>query len=284
MDALPGVRGRGSDDAQGLTDAVSGDPQAWAPLPRCSKVDTMRTYRRIWVIMGALLAVGGIAGLVKLQIVDIILLALMFGALGGWLYSTVHHRADHPAGRRQIARAGVEAAAGGVAGAGLIALLGGTAFLLLVLFAVASPWSVGMFRKAAIRFEGREPGAVPGPRSPIAQATPPRRRRKPAAAPEPEGRTVPSAPTMPNVTAMTIGELCQAWRHSFTVLAKSNAGGRLRVVELRQACLDELQVRDPAGFARWLGAGARAASDPSRFLLSSDAHSAGGRTPPADGE
>jgi hypothetical protein len=37
-------------------------------------------------------------------------------------------------------------------------------------------------------------------------------------------------------------------------------------VQRRVAALDELERRDPAGFARWLAAGATAGSNPAQYL------------------
>jgi antibiotic biosynthesis monooxygenase (ABM) superfamily enzyme len=41
---------------------------------------------------------------------------------------------------------------------------------------------------------------------------------------------------------------------------------RAAIVRRREAVLDELERRDPAGFARWLASGPLSATDPSRFL------------------
>ena len=38
------------------------------------------------------------------------------------------------------------------------------------------------------------------------------------------------------------------------------------MVQRRQEYLDALERRDPHGFARWIGLGARAASDPGRYV------------------
>jgi len=43
-------------------------------------------------------------------------------------------------------------------------------------------------------------------------------------------------------------------------------GERLRLITTRSELLDELARRDPERFQRWLDSGARAASDPARFL------------------
>ena len=40
----------------------------------------------------------------------------------------------------------------------------------------------------------------------------------------------------------------------------------MQVVQRRQEYLDALERRDPHGFARWMDLGARAASDPGRYV------------------
>jgi hypothetical protein len=60
-------------------------------------------------------------------------------------------------------------------------------------------------------------------------------------------------------------ELMAAWRHSHEVLGYTNLPQlRLELVALREAYLDELERRDPTGFAAWIEAGA--SRDPERFL------------------
>lgn len=70
---------------------------------------------------------------------------------------------------------------------------------------------------------------------------------------------------------LTTAELCSAWRTSFLVLGGLRGGdhaGLARLVNSRQRYLDELEIRDPAGFSRWLAAGAGPGSDPSKYLSS----------------
>jgi hypothetical protein len=88
-----------------------------------------------------------------------------------------------------------------------------------------------------------------------------------------EDTTVPppvAAPrrvTCPPADGLTTAELCQAWRVSFTALdTLDRPEERAQVVQRRQEYLDALERRDPSGFARWIGLGARAASDPGRYL------------------
>ena len=69
-------------------------------------------------------------------------------------------------------------------------------------------------------------------------------------------------------------ELCLAWRVSFVLLQHlreiRHIQAQCRVVGLRQLDLDEMERRQPQGFARWLPAGARPASDPCRYLWPTD--------------
>jgi hypothetical protein len=82
----------------------------------------------------------------------------------------------------------------------------------------------------------------------------------------------PIAASPPVVAArdLSTGALCLAWRRSFVELQRAaDESARQRVVRLRTEYLDELERRDRAGFARWLGSGARAGSDPQRYLTAS---------------
>lgn len=66
---------------------------------------------------------------------------------------------------------------------------------------------------------------------------------------------------------LTDTELCEAWRISY--LFVSRVGDPMsvdRIAAQRQRYLDEIQRRDPQGFARWMASGARAASNPAPFL------------------
>jgi len=68
-------------------------------------------------------------------------------------------------------------------------------------------------------------------------------------------------------SVMTMEQLCLVWRQSYAWLLKTPPGqGRERLVRMRSSVLDEMESRDADGFARWLQDGARAASDPSRYL------------------
>jgi hypothetical protein len=67
--------------------------------------------------------------------------------------------------------------------------------------------------------------------------------------------------------ALATAQLCRAWQRSYWQLHDLPPGpDRSHVAALRHSLLDELERRDPDGFARWLDTVPRASSDPSRFL------------------
>lgn len=62
-------------------------------------------------------------------------------------------------------------------------------------------------------------------------------------------------------------ELCHLWRVTFWMVRDLRAPTRtLRVVELREAILDELERRHPEGVGRWLTSARPGADGPARFL------------------
>lgn len=66
---------------------------------------------------------------------------------------------------------------------------------------------------------------------------------------------------------LTTPQLGLAWHCTYFALVDLPAGAPTAdLIELRVALLDEIERRDPVGFARWLDTGARAGSDPGRFL------------------
>lgn len=78
-------------------------------------------------------------------------------------------------------------------------------------------------------------------------------------------RRTPAAKAEP--PPLSTAQLCRQWQDSYEALREAaTAAARLRIVEARQRCLDELERRDPDGLNAWLASTASAASDPSRFL------------------
>lgn len=77
----------------------------------------------------------------------------------------------------------------------------------------------------------------------------------------------PPPPPAPEPRSLTDEQLSLAWRSSYTALQRAHdPADAARVVDTRAGYLDELQRRDPSGFVRWMVTGARAASDPAKYL------------------
>lgn len=100
---------------------------------------------------------------------------------------------------------------------------------------------------------------------------PPRRQAEPrpdaAAPPAPTPVLMPVTGSVPIPADLTTPQLCVAWQRTYLVLLSLPAGDpRGEVVALRARLLDEIESRDPDGFTRWLDTGARAGSDPGRYL------------------
>ncbi len=93
----------------------------------------------------------------------------------------------------------------------------------------------------------------------------------PSAAPRPQDEGADSRLTQPEALGPLKGlddwQLCRLWRESFWVLREPAPPATvLRVVALREACLDELERRDAAALHAWLDSGARASSGPEKYL------------------
>ncbi|MCV2489683.1 hypothetical protein OF117_09940 [Geodermatophilus sp. YIM 151500] len=190
------------------------------------------------------------------------------GALAGCLGWGMAREAEAPARARRspaevavlaaawtvgvlLALSGVSVLAGGIAAAvlaGLVATAG------IVFWMVRSPAEAGP-RAAAPSGSGRVPWWMGGA-DVIGAAT---SRRDPAA---------PAAARLfPPVSELSTAALGEEWVHSTAALAGPlESSVRQSVVRRRQEALDELERRDPDGFARWLAAGPESGSDPAAFV------------------
>jgi hypothetical protein len=75
------------------------------------------------------------------------------------------------------------------------------------------------------------------------------------------------SPWRPPVSLLGTSDLGSEWLQTTWALASPVASAtRQQIIERRQETLDELERRDPAGFARWLAAGAATGSDPATFV------------------
>ena len=74
------------------------------------------------------------------------------------------------------------------------------------------------------------------------------------------------------VGALTVRALGEEWVRSSATLAQTrDPAAHQALVRRRHEALDELERRDPVGFARWIEGGATAGSDPTEFVSSGPA-------------
>jgi hypothetical protein len=99
-------------------------------------------------------------------------------------------------------------------------------------------------------------------------------RGRPSAAPvTDDGRPAPVhaaawlSDVQPPVCVLPTAVLGSEWLRTTSALARPvEPAARREIIRRRQETLDELERRDPAGFAQWLAAGAATDSDPATFV------------------
>ncbi len=175
-----------------------------------------------------------------------------------------------------------------VVATGVAVVIGPSAVLWVLLLVAVSPQVLRLLAMLARRLGWMGPARASAP-DPVVDPPPggPRptgsvvpRQRKPSSH-RPSSHPTPPRPVPPAQPAevlpmpedfvvpdlMDDADLCQAWRSSYVALERARSvESRLRVVSIRAIYLDELERRAGAGFQAWIGSGARAAGDPSRYV------------------
>ena len=247
----------------------------------------MKAYGHVWLLVAVLVAAPG---LIELVLVVTPLAAWSAALAAGGMSSLVcvALRTQQQAGvsTRAVALAGVLGAVTASVATGLAALVGGVAGVLVLVLAGCHPLVLRAAARRTRRWCGAGDLAAP-PTTPANRAAAPLTDTPRAATPATGSVVVrseqaalpPTDAAWPEVSAMPLlstAELCWGWRTSFTALERvsprNDLQRRLVLIAVRQRYLDEIARRDPAGFFRWLQAGARPAGDPSRYL----------RTPPGE--
>jgi hypothetical protein len=221
----------------------------------------MRAYRVAWLVFCGIVGTTGALAAITWSVATIAFL-LGVGAFTGGFVAMVAltPKDDSPLGRarwRVVITSTALAGAGTVALGGLGTLLGAPmAALVLTLTVGGSPY----FARRWVRWL-RDHDHRPGP----AQSS----EHNPVPDDEATIRELEST-VEPGVEAAELSDdaLCLAWRASFSALQRANSPAeRLHIVEARLAYLEELERRNPPGVGAWLASGARAAGDPSKFVL-----------------
>lgn len=225
----------------------------------------MHLYLTAWRSLAAVLAaLGALTACVAVP-PSLLSPLLVYLVLLGLLLPTVRRRRrallglpplalDAPL--RRALRSAVLCALSGLAVLGLFVSIGVATNALMALLVAGSPPALERYR----RYRRRWPALTGGnPERPITAH----------GGSGTLGSTVPgfsSEASRRRMQAMTVEQLCRAWRDSYTALQGCrDAGGRVRLLDARQQYLDEMERRDPAAFELWLSTGARAAGDPSKY-------------------
>lgn len=220
----------------------------------------MSIYRMIWWITAVILAAsGGIAAAITVQtdiLVSAVIAAVLIGGGSPWLRPITRRTTPPPRTLLPIAlRDGATWAAGVVTVIGLITLAGAPALPLILLMAITS---APVHRYIGGRVEFTQ-ALLCSPKSPRIRTS---------------TVDVPLLP-LPDCSQLSDEALCRCWRMSLPALQNGpstspSTTDALHLARTREAYLDEIERRDPRGFARWLDSGARAGSDPAKFLTTRD--------------
>lgn len=208
----------------------------------------MAKYRTAWTV--ALASVGILGTWVSVTtwpLAGLVMVSLYATAVVGPVANILGEPEKERSFRRGLG-IGAGAAVVVIGGAGIVRLLGAAGLVVIVMFALASPQMLSWVARRFGHATGQSEDLSSGVQTSGAMAS---------------ERFVPQAPQ-----SMDDASLCMAWRRSFVALQRaSSPGGTWRIVQCRQEYLDEIERRNPEGFSAWLVSGARAAGDPSRYVI-----------------
>lgn len=145
--------------------------------------------------------------------------------------------------------------------AGVVALAGGLVALLA--------GAVGVTAWLLSRVTWSRKGAARSTRAPEAPSSPMGVEVLLLPVPPPEGAALsdPVVPASSPVSVLTTPALGREWIRTQAALGRRlTTADRASLVRRRQETLDELERRDPAGFARWLADGAAPGIDPAAYV------------------
>jgi hypothetical protein len=236
-----------------------------------------RVYRRLWWCLAISVAgTGSVVSLLSVSGLVLVFVVAMSLAVTAFVAKAIEDALDAKLPFSRATLLTVIVAPAAIALPGWIALIGVWAVPLTVLMGLSHPlvarYLVQVGRRLSARTAtGVQQPDIPPPVTPIPSTQLQRRTVTPVAAScHRPGISLPST----RLGDLSEQELCHAWRRSFLILQDlihcRDLPGQSHVAGVRQGYLDEMERRNPGGFSHWLAAGARPASDPSRYLSSTE--------------
>lgn len=235
----------------------------------------MRLYRDVWITTaGVAMTVGMWAAFAIGTIPGVLGLFISFAVLG-LLVALLQQPDDRPPQHGRAVLYGALGSASLISTGGLVAAFGPAVLWLVVAAVVACPW---LLRRGAVVL-GKH---LPAPKAPAGPAAPAdadgHNDPEPAEPPGPSSVATIEVSSSARADGLDDLALCMAWRRSFIALERSHTlMARMCVVQQRQLYLDELERRNPTGLSAWLESGARAAGDPSRYIIHGPSDQSGQR-------
>jgi hypothetical protein len=215
----------------------------------------VKTYRAGWTIVCSLLAIVGSSVAFVSSPIALVFLWIIFGGSVSLvtiaLCGPQEVRASYV--RCRLALTGALAGgAGASAFLGFAVILNAGVLLLALLALASSPFAISVFR--------RWWGSAAAPSTAQLEAL-----IGVFAYASPEYLAIQC---LPQFAALTDTQLCQRWRASYLNLqGQPSEAEAMALVRERHGYLDELERRNPSGFAAWLASGAWASSNPLPYLV-----------------
>lgn len=218
----------------------------------------MRAYRSLWLFLCGALALVGTAMAFTLPVATVLgVIVCTCLVVGVVTINIVPANSETVPVRTVMSLAAKRSLIGGLTVMtllGLAALFSAWAFPLVAALVGCSPYALRRYRL------WRDQRVWPDPQ----------RRWDPSVdAYAPEVGESPTLESPADLRSLSDSDLCHAWRASYSALQESAQSQRIHIVEGRQRYLDEFERRNREGFVAWLASGARAAANPSRFLMGS---------------
>jgi hypothetical protein len=221
-------------------------------IPPSGRHSLARGYRAVWTMLAAAVyVVGGLTVIQQIAWQATLAVFLPAALLAGSCTLSLEAVTTERLTLSRAVRIGTQVGLVVVVAVGLTRLLGGPGLALLVgvhLFSPATPGRIERFLD--------------------------RRAHSPRPAPEqlPEPSWVPPGDDLGTVQLdvpayMSDEDLCLAWESSTLALRQCRSvEARAGIVSARQACIDELERRQPQALRQWLAAGGDPDTSPARFL------------------